>query len=203
MASRTEVTAIERKDDDSTAKARSPLIANQIRALRLQRRLTLQELADQAGIGRSYLSRLERGEKAPSIATVVRLAEALGVQVSHLFGERLHDSLFSVTRHVDRGKVMLRGGPGGFAYEFLARGDAGSMDAFLVYPDETTDENEVSGHTGEELIFVLKGAIEVVFADRSLKLEDGDCLHFQADMPHQIRKVGRRACIALVVINKR
>ena len=203
MASRTGIAVHESERDDSSAKTRGSLIASQVRALRQQRGLTLQQLADQAGIGRSYLSRLERGEKAPSIATVVRLAEALDVQVSHLFGERLHDSLFSVTRRADRGKVMLRGGPGGFAYELLARGGTGSMDAFLVYPDETTDENEVSGHKGEELIFVLQGAIEVVFADRSLAIKEGDCLCFQADMPHQIRKVGRRACIALVVISKK
>ncbi len=203
MASRAGVKTNGRRGDDSSVKARAPLIASQLRALRRQRGLTLQEVADQAGIGRSYLSRLERGEKAPSIATIVRLAESLGVQVSHLFGERLHDSLFLVTRRIDRGKVMLRGGPGGFAYELLACGDTGSMNAFLVYPDETTDENEVSGHKGEELIFVLKGAIKVVFADRSLALEEGDCLYFQADMPHQIKKVGRRACIALVVIGKR
>ena len=64
-----------------------PQIAAGIKAARLDRELTMDTLARKAGITRSFLSKLERGEKAPAISTLINLANALHAEVSELIGE--------------------------------------------------------------------------------------------------------------------
>ena len=55
------------------------LVAQNLRAMRLQRKLTLKSLAQEAGISVSYVSMLERGQRSPPLDTLEALAEALGV----------------------------------------------------------------------------------------------------------------------------
>ena len=82
-------------------------MALQIKAARIARKLTLAELAAIVELDKGYLSKVERGLKAPSIATLLKLATALSVPVSHLFGDSVDES----TIHVSRG--ALRKGPVG------------------------------------------------------------------------------------------
>ena len=73
-------------------------IGLEVRVLRRRRKMTIEQMSQATGLNRGYLSRLERGEKAPSIASVVKLAQALDVPVSTLFGESLDDSLIHVVK---------------------------------------------------------------------------------------------------------
>ena len=73
--------------------------AQALRSLRLTAQLSQEELADEAGLHRTYVSQLERGLKSPSLATMVALSAALGVAPSALIysAERLSKSRRSTT----------------------------------------------------------------------------------------------------------
>lgn len=63
-------------------------IAKQLRLKRLQAGLTIEDLADTAGISVSFLAYLETNKKKPSLATIAKVAKALNVSISELFNER-------------------------------------------------------------------------------------------------------------------
>ena len=174
-------------------------LAARLRALRQERGLTLDALAQLAALDKSYLSRLERGLKAPSIDTLLRLAQALDVPVAELFGERLAEHAVRVTRAASR----VQGAPAGPAshgFEALSR-DGAALEAFVIHPAaEFPAKAAAAEHAGEELLFVLAGTIEVRFADRGFVLDTGDCVQFPGHLPHRLRRVGPKPASALIAV---
>jgi transcriptional regulator with XRE-family HTH domain len=168
-----------------------------LRALRQAAGMTLDALAEAAKLDKGYLSRVERGQKAPSIATVLRLSEALSVPVGELFGERVAEHAVRVTRRAER---VTTAPEGGSHFEALSR--AGSaLEAFILYPPaEFRPPAAASMHSGEELLLVLSGTIEMRFADRGFVLETGDCAQFPGHLEHRIRRVGEGEASVLVAV---
>lgn len=178
--------------------ARAAELGARLRALRQDRDLTLDALAEMAGLDKGYLSRLERGLKTPSIATVLRLSEALEVPVAELFGERLAEHAVRVTRAPDRLSVSPAGASA-HGIEALSR-DGAALEAFVLHPAAEFSTEGHAEHAGEELFFVLQGTVELRFADRGFVLEAGDCAQFSGHLPHRIRRVGLEPASALVAV---
>lgn len=165
------------------------VLGPELRRLRAARGLTLDALAEAVGLDKGYLSRLERGQKSPSVATLLRLAAALDVPVAELIGEALGDDAVRVTRR------RRRAAPG---VEALV-GNA-ALAAFVVRPEAGFAEDAPHEHQGHELLYVLEGAIELAFADRSFILRAGDVAEFAGHLPHRLRRVGAAHAAALVVV---
>jgi transcriptional regulator with XRE-family HTH domain len=162
-----------------------------LRSLRLQAGLTLDALAAATGLDKGYLSRLERGLKGPSIATVLKLSAALDVPVSQLFGEELsHDAV-----RIGRAEQRRRNA----SFEVLTQTD-GALAAFIVHLDGAGGQDGLLDHDGEELLLVLSGTIELRFADRGFVLEPGDCAQFAGHLPHRLRQIGERPASAMVAV---
>lgn len=172
-----------------------------LRGLRHARDLTLDALAEAAGLNKGYLSKVERGLKSPSVATMLRLSEALSIPVGELFGERLSEHAVHVTRKGER----LSGPdpqPGMSRFETLSRSGT-TLEAFIVYPPaQFADPAAAAEHSGEELLLVLTGTIEMRFADRGFVLEAGDCAQFPGHLPHRQRRVGDAPASALVAVSR-
>jgi transcriptional regulator with XRE-family HTH domain len=178
------------------APAASPVplgvLGPQLRRLRGARGLTLDALAAAVGLDKGFLSRLERGQKAPSVATLLRLSVALGVPVAELLGEALPADAVRITRAARRPGEA----PG---VEALTRGDA-PLAAFIVHPGADFAEDGPHEHEGEELLYVLAGSIELAFTDRSLILGQGDAAEFAGHLPHRLRRIGAAAAAVLIVV---
>jgi transcriptional regulator with XRE-family HTH domain len=76
-----------------------------LRAVRRQRGLTLESLAEQTGLTKSYLSKIERRQSTPSIAVALKVARALDVDVAQLFSDETADEKIAIDRAGDRRKV--------------------------------------------------------------------------------------------------
>ncbi|WP_431281018.1 helix-turn-helix domain-containing protein [Humitalea sp. 24SJ18S-53] len=171
------------------------LLPPTLRGLRAARGLTLDGLAAATGLDKGYLSRVERGQKAPSIATVLKLSTALGVPVGELFGQSLAPDAVRVTRAaaVEPGQGFTPLTPGG-----------GAIEAFLLHPGpdfpDGSAEDPVPQHDGHEVFHVLAGRVELRFADRDLVLDAGDTAQFAGHLPHLVRRVGTAPAIVLVAV---
>nr|WP_226846526.1 MULTISPECIES: XRE family transcriptional regulator [Achromobacter] len=178
-------------------------LPHRLRTLRRQQTLSLEQLAQRTGLTKSYLSKLERGLSEPSISTVLRLAEAYGVGVSQLVGDdgAAQDEVVSVVRVADREALQRRGLGSEYHYESLAgRRKVKAMEPFVVHPPrEFPDAAAVFPHPGEEFLLVLKGAIEVHVGERQFRLETGDSVYFDSELPHRMRTVSRAMAEVLVV----
>jgi transcriptional regulator with XRE-family HTH domain len=168
---------------------------------RRQRGLSLAGLETNAGQTRSYLSKVERGISTPSIATIIKLAQAFSVQVGQLFGETADENDICLVRKDERKTVVRRASEAGYHYEAIAHTRKSKyMEAFIMRPSLDADERTLFEHEGEELIFVLRGGVEVLFTDRRLMLEPGDHLYFDAHLLHRSRSLGSSSAETLVVI---
>jgi transcriptional regulator with XRE-family HTH domain len=175
-------------------------IAARIRSLRLRKGITLEDLSELTQLDRGYLSRIERGHKTPSIATLMKVGEALGVQMSHLFGETVEPGAIKVVRHGERTPLHHEGAHSGEAfYLIMPQSESSRVSMGLLQPTAVSSIG-AADHAGEEIIYVLDGQAEVSFADRKVVLGAGDCVRFDGHLKHAIRKVGHARARALVIV---
>jgi transcriptional regulator with XRE-family HTH domain len=175
-------------------------IAARIRAIRNRKEISLETLAQKAGLDKTYLSRIERGEKAPSVATLLNIAAALDLQVAQLFGDTSAADAITVVRakaHVamsepDEGAVPF--------YEAVLPASANRRMSVFMIDASALAPMEKAGHPGDELIYVLSGSMDVVFPDRVVTLAAGDVVHFPGDVRHEIRSNAGAAAQALVIV---
>jgi transcriptional regulator with XRE-family HTH domain len=170
-----------------------------MRVLRRQKGLTLEELAQRSNLDKSYVSRLERGLKSPSIGTLMRIAAALDVGMGELFGEATAPDAITVVRGDAHASVMAKAAAE-TPFEIILPADGRRRLSAFILSANTSGGPETADHPGDELIYVLEGSIEVIFADRAVTLKSGDCIHFDGHLKHRIVAVGRRRATALVVV---
>jgi transcriptional regulator with XRE-family HTH domain len=180
-------------------------IGNQVRGLRNRRGLTLQDLADLTGLSKPNLSQIENNLVTPPIATLLKIAGALGVSIGYFFQGTSPDSSMAVVRKADRCGVAK--GPHishiGYQYEPLAYPKVDkTMEPFIVHMEERAADAVVyNHHRGEEFLYVLEGKLEFRRGDTVVLLEEGDSLYFDSVIPHGYRGIGGPAK-TLVIIYK-
>ncbi|MFJ8039807.1 helix-turn-helix domain-containing protein [Kitasatospora sp. NPDC096147] len=176
--------------------------SNRVRVLRKQQRLSLEALAERAGVTKSYLSKVERGLSDPSISTALKLANALGVEVGRLFSDEEDPELVTVVRADERTPIAAGAGPGAPHYEGIATGLSGKqMVPFVMYPPPAGVDTPFKSHGGEEFLFVHAGTAELELADRTVALGPGDSVYFNSALPHRCHSTGAEPAQILVVIH--
>ena len=165
-----------------------------LRTVRRQRGLTLEDLAEQTGLTKSYLSKIERGQSSPSIAVALRVAHALDADVAQLFCERDEQDKIALDRAADRRTDRNR-------YRALAARMLGkSMSPFVVRPGgRRTAPGAHPLHAGQEFVFVHTGTVELEYGDRTFELGAGDSAYFDAAISHRIRTLGSEPAEVVVV----
>jgi transcriptional regulator with XRE-family HTH domain len=180
-------------------------IGGRLQALRTMRGLTLERLADATGLTKSYLSKIENAHKVPPIATLSRIAHALGTGIGGFFGggrTQARESA-SLVRKGERLGVVRGGTAFGYDYVALAHKRlAKRMDPFIFTFPSRMDRHVFFEHDGEEFVFILSGSVVFQVGDERWTLEEGDSLYFDAQVPHRGWGVGREAK-ALVVVSSR
>lgn len=178
-------------------------LGNQVRKLRTERSLTLQDLAGLTGLSKPNLSQIENNLVTPPIATLLKIATALGVPIGYFFQESPQQINMIVVRKEDRYGVAK--GPHishiGYQYEPLAYPKIDkSMEPFIVEMEEREASDIVfNNHRGEEFLFVLRGSLEFCYGDDSVTLEEGDSLYFDSIVPHGYRGIGGPAKTLVVI----
>jgi transcriptional regulator with XRE-family HTH domain len=192
---------------ESTRRARDVshgnVLAQRLSSYRKLNGLSLEQVATRAGITKSYLSKLERGLSSPTIGTLLRLAQALGRSAEQLIGEAEQNDDIVLVKAQERIPFTRSNEREGYIYEAIAANRTKkAMVPFIMTPPAMVDEKtDLASHAGEELIFLVSGVMEVIFADRVIKLEAGDSLYFNASIPHRSRSLSTEPAQALVVVS--
>lgn len=173
-------------------------VGERLREIRQQRRETLRTVADRSGLSESFLSQVERGRSNASIASLRRIAEALGVTVADLFEPNGPRSA----------RVLRRGDRPALNFGVLGRKlllTPRPMQALEVFVGEL----DVGGSTGvepyshgdsEELFVVLGGSVQLELGGELHELETGDSIVYRSSVPHRITNVGDHLAEAMWVI---
>jgi transcriptional regulator with XRE-family HTH domain len=167
-------------------------VARNARRLREQRGASLSAVAAAAGISKSTLFKLERGEGNPSVDTLWALAKALRVPVAALFAED-DEAAVDVLRFADapliarRGSRHVRGaaGQGLSMRHLLSRHVNGEIEVYCT-DLEAGARREAHPHAAGviEHAFVVHGRIDLGIEGESNLLDPGDRISFAADRPH-------------------
>jgi transcriptional regulator with XRE-family HTH domain len=159
------------------------LIGERVRQHRTARGWTLDELADRSGVSRRMLINIEHGEGNPSIATLLRVSDALGVGLPVLVDVERPRAL-TVTP-AGQAPVLWRGPNSGQA--LLVAGteppDVVELWDWTLHPGEAHTSEAHSAGT-RELLLVLEGRVDLRVGDRTERLESGDSAAFAGDVAH-------------------
>ncbi|WP_162409544.1 helix-turn-helix domain-containing protein [Acuticoccus sediminis] len=169
-----------------------------IRAARIERGMSLSQLALAAAVDKGYLSRVERGLKVPSVAVVLRISSALDMSAAQLFGAAENEEAVFLTRAGNRAGLTVEDQE--YHIEVLTRAASSTgLEVFLMFPPLEFPEDHKVEHRGDELLYVVRGPVEVRFPDRVVELATGDSAQFRGDLPHQVRRLSEDGCILVVV----
>ncbi|NWF54036.1 MAG: helix-turn-helix transcriptional regulator [Syntrophaceae bacterium] len=185
-------------------------IGEKIRELRLKRRNTLRQVAGKTGLSIPLLSQVENNAVSPPVATLLRIAKALGVSIGYFFREEESKERAVVVRKHERKKTFRpihnRQSDGGYTYEALAyTKNSKHMEPFLVeFKPKKREAVSFLSHQGEEFIFLFRGRLAFHYDQQEIILGPGDSLYFESEVPHGLRALrGRKAQAIVVVFSKR
>ncbi|HET7326583.1 MAG TPA: XRE family transcriptional regulator [Nocardioidaceae bacterium] len=156
-------------------------VGPRLRALRRQRQTTLADLSGQTGISVSTLSRLESGERRPTLELLLPLAKAYGVTLDELVDApptgdpRIH--LRPVTRHGMTMLPLTRRAGGVQAYKLV-------IPARMRRHEPDLQTHELQTHEGYDWVYVLNGRLRLVLAEHDLVLAPGEAAEFDTRTPH-------------------
>jgi transcriptional regulator with XRE-family HTH domain len=169
-------------------------LGERLRAAREARGLTLDQLSASVGVSKAHLSRLESGDRQPSVGILVEVAAALGTRVSVLLGEDAAGTTLA-TFVPDAPRLAVAGleiAPGsGFP-------GSRALEALRVHVPCDREPPAPAHHRGEEWIYVLRGVLRLEFDGLLHELRQDTAAHFDATRPHRFSAEGAGADLLLV-----
>lgn len=163
-------------------------LGQRVRAARLARRLTLEEVVSRADFTVSWLSKLENGQLTPSLDGLVKLAEVLECGVDALVAGLSMPPRYVTTRDGEgRLEPPAKERRGGTTVEHRAdqwRGRA--MRPTILHVSGNGNKGAPDCHRGERFLFVLDGDLKLEYGDELLLLSKGDSIYFHAAIPHTL-----------------
>ncbi len=179
-------------------------LAQRIRSFRIDRRMTIEQVASRAGLTRSWLSKVENFRVTPSLPALAKIAEALDVSFVDLVSGLDEKPALVLVRKDDR-KVIDRdrSKENTTIYESLAHTRANrSMDPFLLTVPPGVARNKALTHEGEEFLMVNSGSVKFEYGEDTYVLKSGDCLYFDASTPHRLVNPYKREAVVLCVFSE-
>lgn len=167
------------KDVAKTTKAK-PSLGPRIRRRRRQLAMTLQQLGAASGVSVGYLSQVERDNATPTLGTLLQIAEALSVPVDYFVATPHRAD--AMTRGDDRPKFSVDGTS--VIYERIGAEFPGHELSSYILNVPPRYTSEIVSHEGEEIIFILEGAITQVIDGKEYPMKAGDSLHYLGSHPH-------------------
>lgn len=179
-------------------------VGERIKALREAQDMTLAQVSKLSGIDAERLAAYEEGSAVPPIGAVIQLSRVLGSKMEGL----LHGG-GTVSEHLTicRAGESLSGDQGGteqsYAYSSLTRpGTAGHMmEPFLLSFDPKVAPGVPITHDGQEFVYIVEGAVELLYDGRTYRLEQGDSAYVDSSRPHTFHGLGDSVAKMLAVVS--
>ncbi len=165
--------------EDAQAKDVLAQVGPRLRRLRERRGVTLNELAAKTGISKSTLSRLESGQRKPSLELLLPLADVHHLPLDELVGApRVGDPRVQLAPRTRNGRLVYP----------LTRASNGLAVWKVVIPPGS--ERTLRTHAGYEWLYVLAGEMQLILGEHDLRMGPGEAAEFDTRLPHWFGPAG-------------
>lgn len=168
------------KNSARATDVQAPLLGERLRRRRKDLGLTLNDVAQGAGLSVGFISQVERDLTAPSLGSLVTIASVLEIPVNALLESPATDR--ELTRQSDRAAFAVPGQSA--SYERLSASFLGSTLHSVLVHEPPGHRVEPISHTGEEMFYIIDGELTVEIEGRCEILRQGDSLHFNSRRTH-------------------
>jgi transcriptional regulator with XRE-family HTH domain len=159
----------------------------------------LKEFSQKVGVTASLISQIERGVAAPSISSLKKISDTLGISIALFFNEEgkktLANDFSPIVRKQER--KILHPNPG-VTYHLLSKNLQGKLEFLLAfYEVGASTGSKPYSHRGEECAVVLKGKLEVQIGSSTYVLLKDDSITFSCEIPHRVSNVGKVPAVSI------
>jgi quercetin dioxygenase-like cupin family protein/DNA-binding XRE family transcriptional regulator len=175
------------------------VIGRQVRQLRLKRHVSVRAFAVQTGFSASFISQLENGQVSPSLGSLQKIADALGVTLGEFFATPQDSEEVLIVRATERRRLdstwtdahLEALGP-------MTRGRKLEPVLAVFGPGGRSGKHSHS-HSLDEFAFVVKGRVTLTLGDEDQELVPGDAVTLPANAPHRWENRGDEPVEILIV----
>lgn len=174
-------------------------VATRLRELREERGVSMRALAAKSGLSANALSMIERGKTSPSVSTLYKLADAMGVSITAFFDSENEKRQVVFLKQDQRTRMSFTRG----VFEALGGEHfVGRVEPFMLTMESGSScgPHDIS-HSGHEFVFCLRGQLEYYVEREVFHLEPGDSLLFASKLRHRWKNPGTSVTNALVIIS--
>ena len=169
-------------------------VGKKIKRARTAKKISHDRLANDTGFSIEYLKEVESGQVTPPVGALLQMARAMEIDSGILLKEqesKLKRRIKAYTKRTDN-----------YAYTTLTPGAENKhLKAFRVRVDSGQPHIGVGyQHEGEEFVYVLTGKMQITVGEHINKLDEGDSLHFNSAIRHNLENIGEKDAELLVVI---
>ncbi|MFD1040204.1 helix-turn-helix domain-containing protein [Virgibacillus byunsanensis] len=175
-------------------------IGQKFKEARLRNKKTQQQIADECGISKSLLSKIENGQTSSAVATLSKICESLDVPLSWVLDGHPETDLMVLAKTDRQFKVGDENM--GYSFELLAnRSRFSSIEPTIVHvtPKDTNQRVEPYTHSQDEFIYILEGSISLLYDGEKRHMEQGDTAYFKGKNPHLFVPVDNKGAKVLTI----
>ncbi|MCP3944319.1 MAG: cupin domain-containing protein [Desulfobacteraceae bacterium] len=169
-------------------------LGKRIRRARLDKKMSLDTMANETGLAKAFIKKIEGGDQRPSVGILLQISRTLALDSEFLLKEPSgvkEERSQAYTKRTDN-----------YAYTPLTPGAENKhLKAFRIVVDAGSNHDGVGFlHEGEEFVHVLCGRVEIQVGDHINVLKQGDSLHFNSGIKHDLRNTGNTDAELIVVV---
>jgi transcriptional regulator with XRE-family HTH domain len=166
-------------------------VGQKIRNLRRRLGLSIEALSQRSGLSTAAIQKIETNHMVPTIISLMKISRALGEKVSFFVEEGNGAGQIILIRRKERKRFYSQRSRS--SQEYITGQLENRVLEGGIFNVEAGGKSgqEMNSHPGEEIIFCVKGKIEVATPSRIYLLSSGDTLHFRSDIPHRWRNSGK------------
>ncbi|WP_267959111.1 helix-turn-helix domain-containing protein [Virgibacillus halodenitrificans] len=175
-------------------------IGRKIKEARLGNKKTQQQIADECGISKSMLSKIENGQTSSAVATLSKISEALEVPLAWVLDDHPETDIVMLPK--SERQFTVGNESMGYSYELLAnRSKFSSIEPTIVHvtPKDDNLRHEPYTHSQEEFIYILDGSIYLLYDGEKHFMEAGDSAYFKGTKPHLFVPVENKEARVLTI----
>jgi len=163
-------------------------LGEKLKAVRLEKKMTLDDVAKKSSLTKSFISQIELNKTSPSITSLIKVASALEIRLTDLFREETLPGDILVSRGK---RASYYNSKTQLTIELLSTRFTNQKMGPTYFYGDPGGKPETATRLGQEFVYVIKGKVKLILDQKEYIAEEGDSLYFDSSIPHSWENPGK------------